>query len=238
MMMDRFVAIDVEIASRFPIRICAIGAARLELGQETKSYYSLVAVDGHVRFTHVHGLTAADLVGAPCWPEAWHGVLAVLGDIRTVVAFRASFDRGAILAMSGRHGVRLPRLQFVCAAEMMKARYGCELNLRASLEVLGLPFPGRPHEPLADARAAAAIAVACSRGPPARSRCAIQFSQSRRRRSDRATCHPVRRILFWATPEHALPDRLALASRARSLAHRHHRAAHRPTRSRPPTPAP
>jgi hypothetical protein len=30
-MMDRFVAIDVEIASRSPIRICAIGAARLEL---------------------------------------------------------------------------------------------------------------------------------------------------------------------------------------------------------------
>jgi DNA polymerase III subunit epsilon len=165
-MMNRFVAIDVEIASRSPIRICAIGAARLESGQETNSYCSLVGVDGHVGFTHIHGLTAADLAGAPSWSEAWQGVLAVLGDIQTVVAFRASFDRGAILAMSGRHGVRLPRLQFVCAAEMMKARYGCQLSLRASLQVLGLPFPGRPHDPLADARAAAAIAVACERDSP------------------------------------------------------------------------
>lgn len=159
--MDRFVAIDVEIASRSPMSICAIGAARLEFGQETNSYFSLVGVDGPVRFTHVHGLTAADLVDAPSWSEAWQGVLGVLGDIHTVVAFRARFDRGAILAMSGRHGVRLPRLQFFCAAEMMKSRYGCQLNLRSSLQVLGLPFPGRPHDPLADARAAAAIAVAC-----------------------------------------------------------------------------
>jgi DNA polymerase-3 subunit epsilon len=168
-MMDRFVAIDVEIASRSPIGVCAIGAARLEFGTETKSYCSLVGVHGHVRYTHIHGLTAADLAGAPSWPQAWQGVLGVLGDIQTVVAFRASFDRGAILAMSGRYGVRLPRLQFVCAAEMMKARYGCQLDLSASLRVLGIPFPGRPHDPLADARAAAAIVVACGPEGPAKS---------------------------------------------------------------------
>ena len=162
-MMDRFVAIDVEIASRSPIRICAIGAARFEGAQETKSYYSLVSVSGLVRFTHIHGLTAGDLLGAPSWPQAWQGVRTVLGDIQTIVAFRASFDRGAILSMSGRIGVRLPRLRFLCAAEMMKARYGCELNLAASLKMLGVQFPGRPHDPLADARAAAAIALACAR---------------------------------------------------------------------------
>jgi DNA polymerase-3 subunit epsilon len=163
--MDRFVALDVEIASRSPIRICAIGAVRFELGRETRCYYSLVGVDGHVRFTHIHGLTAADLGSAPLWSEAWQGVLGILGDIDTIVAFRASFDRGAILAMSGRYGVRLPRLKFVCAAEMMKVRYGQQRDLSGSLQFLGLPFPGRPHDALADARAAAAIAVACGAHP-------------------------------------------------------------------------
>jgi DNA polymerase III subunit epsilon len=169
MAIDRFVALDVEIASRLPLSVCAIAAVRVEFEEETGCYESLVSVDGPVRFTHVHGLTAADLAGAPCWADAWCGVLGVLRDIKTVVAFRASFDRGAILAMSGRHGVRLPRLRFVCAAEMIKARFGCDLDLRASLQLMGLPFPGRPHNPLADARAAAAIAVACgSVSPPMR----------------------------------------------------------------------
>jgi DNA polymerase-3 subunit epsilon len=165
---NRFVAIDVEISSRSPIRICAIGAARFELGEETKSYSSLVAVDGHVRFTHIHGLTAADLSSAPSWPRAWQGVLDVLGDIQEVVAFRASFDRGAILTMSGRHGVRLPRLRFACAAEMMKTRYGSHFSLGAALRHLGIQFPGRPHDPLADARAAGAIAISCRRDPAER----------------------------------------------------------------------
>lgn len=144
------------------MRICAIGAVRVELGRETSSYYSLVRVVGRVRFTHIHGLTAADVADAPVWPDAWRGILRVLGDLKIVVAFRSSFDRGAILAMSGHHGVRLPPLKFVCAAEMMMARYGQQRDLSGSLQFLGLPFPGRPHHALADARAAAAIAVACS----------------------------------------------------------------------------
>lgn len=166
--MDRFLALDVETASRSPIQVCAIGAVRIESGQETDSYRSLVEVNGAVRFTHIHGLTRADLTGAPPWPKVWQEVLGILGDIRTVVAFRAQFDRGAILAMSGRHGVRLPRLHFRCAAEMMRVRHGSQLDLSASLQALGVPFPGRPHDPLADARAAAAIAIACGAGVAAK----------------------------------------------------------------------
>jgi inhibitor of KinA sporulation pathway (predicted exonuclease) len=50
---------------------------------------------------------------------------------------------------------------------MIEARCGRRLDLRAALDVLGLPFPGRPHDPLGDARAAAAIALACAPGPAA-----------------------------------------------------------------------
>ena len=163
--MDRFVALDVEIASRSPLRICAIGVARMEGGRETETYRSLIRVEGSVNFSRIHGLTAADLKGAPSWPAAWREVLNVLGDIRTVVAFKASFDRGAILSMAARHGLRLPRLQFLCAAAMMETRYGRRFDLSASLDYLGLPFPGHPHDPLADARAAALIALACNATP-------------------------------------------------------------------------
>ncbi|MEX2273811.1 MAG: exonuclease domain-containing protein [Vicinamibacterales bacterium] len=164
--MDKFVAVDVEIAARSPIRICSIGAVRVEYGREIASSYSLVHVDGRVRYTHIHRLTAADLMNAPLWPAAWQGVRSLLTDVQTIVAFRASFDRGAILAVSGRYGVRLPRLRFVCAAKMIKRKWGCDMNLAASLERLGLPFPGQPHHALADARAAAAIALACGTATP------------------------------------------------------------------------
>lgn len=163
--MDRFVALDVEIASRSPMRICAIGAARFELGRETRSYRSFVQAKAPIRFSRIHGLTSIDLAGAPSWPVVWNDLLKVLGDIHTVVAFRASFDRGALLAMSAHHGIRLPRLRFVCAAELMGARYGSRVDLSESLAVLGLRFPGSPHEPLADARAAALIALACTTVP-------------------------------------------------------------------------
>lgn len=160
--MNRFVAVDVEIASRSPMWICAIGAARFEAGCETGAYQSLVRVEGPVRFTRIHGITNRDLIDAPAWPAVWQEMLTVIGDIRTLVAFRASFDRAAILTMSARHGIRLPRVRFVCAAALMEARHGARLDLRASLESLDIPFPGRPHDPLADARAAARIALSCA----------------------------------------------------------------------------
>jgi DNA polymerase III epsilon subunit-like protein len=84
-----------------------------------------------------------------------------MGEIRLVVAFNAPFDRAAILTMCAQSALRLPRMSFVCAARMVESRLGQRLDLRGSLEALGLPFPGRPHDPLADARAAAAIVLAC-----------------------------------------------------------------------------
>jgi DNA polymerase-3 subunit epsilon len=162
--LDRFVALDVEAASRTPPRICAIGISRYEFGRETAAYSSRVRVEGRIRFTDIHGLTASDLRNAPAWPEVWAKVAALLGNIQTVVAFRAAFDRAAILSVSARHGVRLARLRFVCAADLMERHFGITASLEESLRYLDVPFPGRPHDPLADARAAAAIVLRCS--PP------------------------------------------------------------------------
>ena len=155
--LDRFVALDVEIASRRPLAVCAVGATRVEFGCETAAFSSLVRFDGRVSFSRIHGLHRADLKRAPPWPVVWKRILAVLDDIRIVVAFKADFDRGALLVMSARHGIRMPRMEFVCAAEMLEHHCGLRLGLEESLMALALPFPGRPHEPLADARAAALV---------------------------------------------------------------------------------
>jgi DNA polymerase III epsilon subunit-like protein len=121
-----------------------------------------VHVDGPVRFGRIHGIEAGHLAGAPHWPAVWHRLLEFTGNVREFVAYRAEFDRGAILAMCASHNVRVPALHFTCAAKMIETRFAGNRDLTEALKLLGLPFPGRHHDPLADARAAAAIAIACT----------------------------------------------------------------------------
>ena len=139
----------------------------MEDGHEVDMFHSLVACPGRVRFSKIHGLTADDLVGAPTWPRVWRALLGFAedasGEIPLLVAYRAAFDRGAVLSMYGFHGLRAPRLRFCCAADMVRRRFGHPMSLRAALCRLGVPFPGRPHDPRADARAAASVALACER---------------------------------------------------------------------------
>jgi DNA polymerase III epsilon subunit-like protein len=157
---ERFIAIDVEIARRVPVAVCAIAAARFESGRETDSFRSFVRYAGRVRYGHIHGITGADLRNAPPWPAVWHDVLKLVGDVTLIVAYRAAFDRAAIMTMCAGHTLRMPRIHFVCAAEICRERFGRAASLAATLQMLGVPFPGRPHDPLADARAAAALVLA------------------------------------------------------------------------------
>jgi DNA polymerase-3 subunit epsilon len=158
--LDRFVALDVEIASRSPLMVCAIGIARFESGREVAHYQSLVRFTGRLRYTDIHRLTPADLRDAPSWPVVWKRVLDVLGENRVVVAYRAAFDRAAVMTMCARHAMRLPPLRFVCAAKAYAQHAGRPADLVSALRNFHIPFPGRPHDPLADARAAAAIILA------------------------------------------------------------------------------
>lgn len=80
-----------------------------------------------------------------------------------MVAFRAAFDRGALLATLAQHSLRAPQLNFVCVAHLAEQRLGKRLRLHEYLDKLRIPFPGTPHTPLADARAAAALYLALLR---------------------------------------------------------------------------
>ena len=157
---ERFIALDVEIASRSPVAVCAIGAARFESGHEIGHYCSLVRFPGRVGYTQIHGLTRADLRDAPPWPVVWKNVVELIADVTSVVAYRAAFDRAAVMTMCARHALRMPRIRFVCAAKLYEARVRRPADLAAALRALDIPFPGHPHDPLADARAAAALVLA------------------------------------------------------------------------------
>jgi len=165
-----FTAVDVEISSRSPLTICSVGAARFRSGVETGSFYSPVRVTGRMRFGRIHGLTHADVAAAPQWATVWQDLVRFIGSVRVYVAFNATFDRGAILTMCARHGIRPPPMRFVCAAALAEACLERRLDLPSAAAALGLTFPGRHHDALADARAAGAVAVKCAELRALRSR--------------------------------------------------------------------
>ncbi|MFE9247156.1 exonuclease domain-containing protein [Nocardiopsis sp. NPDC006938] len=62
----------------------------------------------------VHGITEADLAGAPTWPEVWPRLReAVQG--RVLVAYNADFDRRLLRQACRRYDLRLPRWEWACA---------------------------------------------------------------------------------------------------------------------------
>ncbi|TCN53501.1 DNA polymerase-3 subunit epsilon [Rhodococcus sp. SMB37] len=100
----------------------------------------------------VHGITAADLVGAPRWPEVFAQLDAITSG-RLVLAYNASFDQGRVLQDCYRSGIDPGHL-----AEA--SRWQCVMARRC--EALGLGAEGRVrlgggHRALADVRATRAL---------------------------------------------------------------------------------
>jgi DNA polymerase III epsilon subunit-like protein len=53
----------------------------------------------------VHGISDADLVGAPTWPQVLPTLLEVIGARRQILAYNADYDLGVVRADCARHGL-------------------------------------------------------------------------------------------------------------------------------------
>lgn len=109
----------------------------------------------------VHGITAADLIGAPRWPEVF-AQLTVVTESRLVLAYNAPFDRGRVLHDCHRAGIDPAHL-----AE--PGRWQCVMARRC--EALGLGPGGRlrlggGHRALSDVRATRALVMLLAEGRP------------------------------------------------------------------------
>ncbi|WP_244899378.1 3'-5' exonuclease [Rhodococcus zopfii] len=109
----------------------------------------------------VHGITAADLAGAPRWPEAFAQLTAVTAG-RLVLAYNAPFDRGRVLHDCHRAGLDPGHL-----AEAV--RWQCVMVRRCT--ALGLGIGGRlrlggGHRALADVQATRALVMLLAEGRP------------------------------------------------------------------------
>ncbi|MCD2114394.1 3'-5' exonuclease [Rhodococcus rhodochrous] len=109
----------------------------------------------------VHGIAAADLDGAPRWPEVFAQLAAVTSG-RQVLAYNAPFDHGRVLADCHRAGIDPGDLGET-------SRWQCVMARRC--DALGLGADGRVrlgggHRALADVRATRALVQLLAAGLP------------------------------------------------------------------------
>lgn len=127
--------------------------------------------------TKVHGLTDADLAGAPGWPHVREQLTAVLRG-RWLLAFNAAFDRQAIARTSRAHGIDgdpLGEAPFWQCAMTAYAPLGWELRRDQEWRWVGLkdaclqqrvPGEGQIHRARGGALALARLVQALATIPP------------------------------------------------------------------------
>jgi len=155
-----FAVIDVETTGLDPARerIVEIAIVRTdELGQPIDHWTTRLDPGVPMRATHVHGITDAEVAGAPRFADLAITIGTALQDL-VVVAHNAEFDLSFLRAEFTRAGMPLPRFANYCTLQA-STLYLPRLRRRTLGEccaALGVPHQGA-HSALGDAYAAAGL---------------------------------------------------------------------------------
>ncbi|WP_421704184.1 exonuclease domain-containing protein [Aliiroseovarius sp.] len=158
----RFIALDVETASRAAGSICQIGlgCVRPDGGIETFATY----VDPEQPFAafniELHGIGPDTVAGAPTFPEAWEALFDLLN--RHHLVQHSAFDQKAIEAACRAHGLERPELSWSDSVKIARRAWpefkgNGGHGLGHLKKALGLRF--RHHDAGEDARAAAQVVL-------------------------------------------------------------------------------
>lgn len=175
-----FAVVDVEATGSSSRRHRVLEVAVVLLGRELEpegEFSTLVDPQGPVGPTHIHGIEAAHLGGAPRFAGIAARLMGLLRG-RVLVGHNVGCDRAFLTAEFARVGVRLPAVPELCTMRMAAERiadapvpYG--LSLHACARALGVTGWAQ-HTALGDARTTAALfghfvtetaAVGDGRGP-------------------------------------------------------------------------
>lgn len=139
-------------------RIIEIAVVRLDVaGQILSEYVTLVDPERHPGATHIHGLTADDLQGAPKFVEVLQDLVHYL-DGAVLVGHNVQFDASFLREEFLRVGLMMPRIPQLCTREMTQTVHPGirEFRLAACCRVYGIT-QGQEHRALEDARATAIL---------------------------------------------------------------------------------
>lgn len=155
-----YAVIDVETTGLDTLhdRIVEIAVHRLHAdGSPDRSYSTVLHNDSGPGPTHVHGLTAGDLAGAPAFPDV-AGDIAEMLDGAVLVAHNAMFDAAMLISEFARTGATPDDMLVLCTLDLAR-QFGSghrSLTLADCAETEGVPLP-RAHSAAHDAQATAAL---------------------------------------------------------------------------------
>ena len=118
-----FTVADVETTGLFPggsDRIVEIAAIRINhIGRVLGEFVSLVNPKRDVGATHIHGISARDVVHAPTFDEIAGDVLSILSE-SVFVAHNASFDKRFVCAEITRTGCEIFDFPHLCTMQLAR----------------------------------------------------------------------------------------------------------------------
>ncbi|OKL48182.1 hypothetical protein BSR28_00245 [Boudabousia liubingyangii] len=163
--MNGFVAIDFETANERRASACSIGLARFApTGELLETFSTLIMPHTLMNYFSprnvlVHGITPADVAGAPSWEEVFPKFQAFVGST-PLVAHNMAFD-GYVLSDLGKL-YELPEVnnRRFCTVRLARKLLAGELRSATLDSVFNWYFPGESfqhHDASADAVAAGRI---------------------------------------------------------------------------------
>lgn len=158
-----FTAIDFETANSSAASACSVGLVKVRDGRVVDRVGWLIQPPaGHDAFLEwnikIHGINAADVVGATTWAEQLPDLVA-FADGDHLVAHNAGFDLGVISTSSTVSGLVVPDFRYVCSLQVARRTYHLD-SYRLPVAAMAAGFEDfAHHDALADAEACAAIMI-------------------------------------------------------------------------------
>lgn len=162
-----FTAIDFETANSSSASACAVGLARVRGGRIVATAGWLIQPPpGHDRFaelnTRIHGIRAADVIGAPTWSRQL-GDLAAFAGADILVAHNAGFDMAVLRRACEATGDACPPYRYACSLQVSRRVYTLA-SYRLPLVAAEAGFTDfAHHDASADAFACARIMIDAAR---------------------------------------------------------------------------
>lgn len=158
-MLPSFTAIDFETADAYRDSACAIALVRVEQGRVVAREARLLRPPRQrFAFTHIHGITWAQVAGAPTFAQAWPLLAPLVQGVDFLAAHNASFDRSVLAACCAAAGLPPPPVPFRCTVKLARDTWNIRpTKLPNVCARLGIPL--RHHDALSDAEACASIVL-------------------------------------------------------------------------------
>ena len=155
----KLVAIDFETADCSADSACAIGIVSIENGKITKKGYRLIRPPRpYFAFSHIHGISWADVEAQATFGEVWDRFVPLWKDADYFLAHHAPFDRNVLTACCSAAGRTPPGAPFICTVRVARLHWNFRpANLPAACIQLGISL--KHHDAASDALACASIAL-------------------------------------------------------------------------------